>query len=70
MIYFIMLESQENNAGEQLFIKNLRGLPAMGFSIGFPKSQLLFEAKYHRYKVNLIYNRQEIEESLVETMEE
>ncbi len=70
MVYFIKLENQETTAGEKLLIKQLNGLPAMGFSIGFPKSQLSHAAQYHKYKVNVIYNRQEIEDNLVETIEE
>jgi len=70
MIYFIKLASDETSDEEQLFIKKLNGSPAMGYSIGFPVSKNSYAAKYHKYKVNIIYSRQEIEEILAETIEE
>jgi hypothetical protein len=70
MIYFIKLASEETSDKEQIFIKKLNGSPAMGFSIGFPVSKNSYAAKYHKYKVNIIYSRQEIEEYLAETIEE
>jgi hypothetical protein len=70
MIYFIKLASEEASDKEQIFIKKLNGSPAMGFSIGFPVSKNSYAAKYHKYKVNIIYSRQEIEEYLAETIEE
>jgi len=70
MIYFIKLTSEETSTEEQAFIKSLNDRPAMGFSIGFPISKHSYAAKYHKYKVNIIYNRQEIEENLAETIEE
>jgi hypothetical protein len=70
MIYFIKLENQETSSDEELLLEKLNGLPAMGFSVGFPKSNLSNTARYHKYKVNVIYNRQEVEENLAESIEE
>lgn len=73
MIYFIKLkldEPDENSSEEQLFINHLNGSPVMGFSVGFPMNQHSHAAEYHKYKVNVIYSRQEIEEYLSESIEE
>ncbi|MGV8963793.1 MAG: Z1 domain-containing protein [Candidatus Saccharimonadaceae bacterium] len=70
MIYFIKLKSDEASIEEQSFIKSLGGSPSMGFSVGFPMNQHSHSAQYHRYKVNRIFTRQEIEEEIVESMEE
>lgn len=70
MIYFIKLASEETSDEEHSFIKKLNGNLAMGYSIGFPVSKNSYAAKYHKYKVNIIYSRQEIEETLAETIEE
>jgi len=42
----------------------------MGFSIGFPMSKHSYAAEYHKYKVNKIYVRQDIEENNEESIEE
>ena len=42
----------------------------MGFSVGFPMNQHSRAAEYHKYKVNIIYTRQEVEEYLAESIEE
>jgi len=70
MIYFIKLKSDVDSSNKQSFINNLNNSPVMGFSIGFPMNQHSHAALYHKYKVNLIYSRQEIEESLSESIEE
>lgn len=70
MIYFIKLKSNEDEFGEKSFINNLKGSPVMGFSVGFPMNQYAHAAEYHKYKVNVIYDRQEIEEDLFESIEE
>lgn len=70
MIYFIKLKSDDVSSREQSFIESLKGSPVMGFSVGFPMNQHSHAAEFHRYKVNVIYNRQEIEEDLVESIEE
>jgi hypothetical protein len=70
MIYFIDLKDEGLSTSEQSFIENLNGLPVMGFSVGFPMSKNSYAAEYHKYKVNLIYTRQNIEENLEESIEE
>ena len=70
MIYFIKLKSDEDSLPEQTFINNLKGSPVMGFSIGFPMNEHSHAAEFHKYKVNIIYNRLEIEENLAESIEE
>lgn len=70
MVYFIKLKGDENSSEEQSFINNLNGSPVMGFSVGFPINQHSHAAEYHKYKVNVIYSRQEIEEYLSESIEE
>jgi hypothetical protein len=70
MIYFIKLINEENSLPEQTFINNLKGSPVMGFSVGFPMNEHSHAAEFHKYKVNIIYNRQEIEENLAESIEE
>ena len=70
MIYFIDLKDEGLPITEQKFINQLNGTPVMGFSVGFPMSKHSFAAEYHKYKVNLIYTRQEIEEGFEETLEE
>jgi hypothetical protein len=70
MIYFIDLKDEGLSISEQSFIEKLNGLPVMGFSVGFPMSKNSYVAEYHKYKVNLIYTRQEIEENLEESIEE
>ncbi len=70
MIYFIKLKSDEDSLREQSFINNLKGSPVMGFSVGFPMNENSHAAEFHKYKVNVIYNRQEIEENLAESIEE
>ena len=70
MIYFIDLKDEGLSISEQSFIEKLNGLPVMGFSVGFPMSKNSFTAKFHKYKVNLIYSRQEIEEEIEESIEE
>ena len=70
MIYFIDLKDEGLSTSEQSFIEKLNGLPVMGFSVGFPMSKNSYAAEYHKYKVNLIYTRQEIEENLEESIEE
>jgi hypothetical protein len=70
MIYFIDLKDEGLSISEQSFIENLNGLPVMGFSVGFPMSKNSFTAEYHKYKVNMIYSRQEIEEEIEESIEE
>ena len=70
MIYFIKLKSDKGSLPEQTFINNLKGSPVMGFSIGFPMNEHSHAAEFHKYKVNIIYNRLEIEENLAESIEE
>ena len=70
MIYFIVLKDEGLSCNEQSFIERLEGLPVMGFSIGFPMSKNHYAAEYHKYKVNLTYAKQEIEENLEESIEE
>jgi len=70
MIYFIRLKDEGIGITEQTFIDKLNGLPVMGFTVGFPMSKNSYAAEYHKYKVNLIYTRQEIEENLEESIEE
>lgn len=70
MIYFIDLKDEGLPKNEAAFIEKLNGLPVMGYSIGFPMSQNSYAAEYHKYKVNKIYVRQEIEENLDESIEE
>jgi len=70
MIYFIDLKDEGLPITEQKFLKKLNGAHVMGFSVGFPMSKNSYAAEYHKYKVNLIYTRQEIEESFQETLEE
>jgi len=69
MIYFINLKDEGLSASEQLFIEKLNGLPVMGYSVGFPMSKSSNAAEFHKYKVNLIYTRQELEENLEESIE-
>ena len=70
MIYFIDLKDEGLSTSEQSFIEKLNGLPVMGFSVGFPMSKNSYAAEYHKYKVNLIYTRQELEDNLEESIEE
>ncbi len=70
MIYFIDLKDEGLPISEQKFIDNLDGIPVMGFSVGFPMGKNSHEAEYHKYKVNMVYARQDIEENLEESIEE
>lgn len=70
MVYFIDLKVEGLAKTEQLFVNKLNGLPVMGFSIGFPMSKHSYAAEYHKYKVNKIYVRQDIEENIEESIEE
>jgi hypothetical protein len=70
MIYFIKLKNEANSIPEQAFIKSLKGSPVVGYSVGFPMSEQFHSAEYHKYKVNLVYSRQEIEDNLSESIEE
>jgi len=70
MIYFINLDPDGTTESEQIILNNLKDAPVMGFSVGFPMSQHSHAAEYHKYKVNVIYNRQEIEEYQAESIEE
>jgi hypothetical protein len=70
MIYFIDLNNDGLAITEQLFVDKLKGLPVMGYSVGFPMSKNSYAAEFHKYKVNLIYARQEYDEHLDESIEE
>jgi hypothetical protein len=73
MIYYIKLKSDgpdEVSLEKKSLIKDLSEVPVMGFSVGFPMNQHSHAAEYHKYKVNVIYNKQEIEEYLAESIEE
>lgn len=70
MIYFIKLKADEDSTEEQSFINSLNGSPVMGFSIGFPMNEQSHAAEFHKYKINVTYSRQEIEEYLSESIEE
>lgn len=70
MIYFIDLKDEGLPNKEQYFVNQLKGTPVMGYSVGFPMCKNSYAAEFHKYKVNLIYTRQEIEEGLEETLEE
>lgn len=73
MIYFIKLkpdEPDEDSFEKKSLLKDLGGAPVMGFSVGFPMNQHSRAAEYHKYKVNIIYTRQEVEEYLAESFEE
>lgn len=73
MIYFIKLkpdELNEDSSDKNSLLEILEGDPVMGFSVGFPMNQNSHAAEYHKYKVNVIYSRQEIEEYLTESIEE
>lgn len=70
MIYFIYLDTEGCPINEQQLVVDLKGIPLVGFSIGFPKSKNSYASEYHKYKVNIIYNRQEAEEEIAESYEE
>ncbi|MBN2572486.1 MAG: hypothetical protein JXA68_10190 [Ignavibacteriales bacterium] len=70
MIYPVDLKDEGLSVSEQKFIEKLDGIPVMGFSIGFPMGKNSSVAEYHKYKVNMVYARQEIEENLEESLEE
>ncbi|MDP3445483.1 MAG: Z1 domain-containing protein [Ignavibacteria bacterium] len=70
MIYFIDLKDDGLGITEQLFVDKLKGSPVMGYSVGFPMSKNSYATEFHKYKVNLIYARQEYDENLNESIEE
>lgn len=70
MIYFIRLDMKGAPLNEVKFLQALKNESAMGFSIGFPKSNKSHSAQFIRYKVNMTYNRQEIENIMLESQEE
>lgn len=70
MIYLIDLKSEGLTITEQSYLDNLNNTPLIGLSIGFPKSKSSHAAEFHKYKVNLVYARQEIEDDLEESIEE
>lgn len=70
MIYFINLDPDGTTESEKIILNKLKDAPVMGFSVGFPMSQNSHTAEYHKYKVNVIYSRQEIDEYQAESIEE
>jgi len=69
MIYFLKLKDEGLTETEKSFVKELN-VPIMGFSVGFPMTKNLYSAEFHKYKVNIVYTRQDIEDSLDESLEE
>lgn len=70
MIYYIKLDPEGTTENEQLFLNELKDGLVMGFAVGFPMSKNSYAAEFHKYKVNVIYNRKEMDENVIETIEE
>lgn len=69
MIYFLKLKEEGLTETEKEFVEKLN-VPVMGFSVGFPMTKNSYSAEFHKYKVNLIYSRQDVDDIFEESLEE